>query len=50
MTTRNSCQPSHVNVIEVNGCLKIVDNSKVATAKQKPAVEDDKQLLRNFIT
>ena len=33
-----------------NGCLKIVDNSQVATAKQKPAVEDDKQLHQNFIT
>ena len=35
---------------QVNGCLKIVDNSKVATANGKWAVEDDKQLHRNFIT
>ena len=33
---------------QVNGCLEIADNSGVATAKQKPAVKDDKQLHRNF--
>ena len=33
----------------VNGCLKIVDQSKVATEKPKAMVEDEKQLQRNFI-
>ena len=34
----------------MNGCLKIVDQSKVATEKPKAMVEDEKQLHRNFIT
>ena len=34
----------------VHGCLKIVDQSKVATEKPKVMVEDEKQLHRNFIT
>ena len=35
---------------QVDGCSKITDNYKVATVKQKPLVEDDKQLHWNFIT
>ena len=34
----------------VNGSLKIVDQSKVATEKPKAMVEDEKQLHWNFIT